>query len=243
MSVPNLAFTDAPGRVWRVGFQPDMWGWTPWQYATDAGLFDGRWDDQLGQFRSLYTSSSLLGCFLELLAKLQPTASLIAALDEVEDDDESIGRHHEGPHGAVGHTWFEGRLFGDADQTGRYCFITHSDSLAALKTGYHFERHGIALVDVDAALLKDARDREVTRSIAHWIYDLRNPDGTELVDGIEFRSRHGDEIHMWAVFERADDDQHSRCLSPVTQPMPVTPDTPEFVEALRRLGLSVDEVY
>lgn len=237
MSPVDLNVSGDPGRVWRVGFEPDMWAWTPWRYATDDGLFNGRWDDQLGQFRTLYTSDSLLGCFLELLAKLQPVGSVEAELDEFENDDGSVGRHPEGGSGEVGYSWLNGRVFGSADQDGRYCFITHSDSLAALKADYRFDRHGIALVDVDSALLKDARDRVLTRSIAHWVYDLRDQNRNELVDGIEFRSRHGDEIRVWAVFERSDDEQRSSHIEPVSEPQRVTPETGALVDAFRRLGL------
>ncbi len=236
MSPVELNVSGDPGRVWRVGFEPDIWAWTPWRYATDDGLFNGRWDDQLGQFRTLYTSDTLLGCFLEMLAKLQPSTALEAELDDFEDDG-SIAHHPEGGSGEVGHSWLNGRMYGDAEQTGRYCFITHSDSLAALKAHYRFDRHDIALVDVDSALLKDARDRVLTRSIAHWVYDLRGEDRTELVDGIEFRSRHGDEIRMWAVFERSDDEQRSSHIDPHSDPHRVTPETDELIEAFRRLGL------
>ena len=80
-SAPDLELTGDPGRVWRVGFAPDMWAWPPWEYATDAGLFNGRWDNQVGQFRTLYTSSTLLGCFLELLARLRADSVVV---DELE---------------------------------------------------------------------------------------------------------------------------------------------------------------
>lgn len=233
----DLNVSGDPGRVWRVGFEPDMWAWTPWRYATDDGLFNGRWDDQLGQFRTLYTSDSLRGCFLELLAKLQPSTTLEAELDDFEDDDGSVARHPEGESGEVGYSWLNGRVFGDANQNGRYCFITHSDSLAALKAGYRFDRHDIALVDVDSGLLKDAHDRILTRSIAHWVYDLRHQDRREFVDGIEFRSRHGDEIRMWAVFERSEDEQRSGHIEPVSEPQRVTPDTEQLVDAFRQLQL------
>ncbi|UAJ81757.1 RES family NAD+ phosphorylase (plasmid) [Leifsonia sp. ZF2019] len=242
MSPVALNVSGNPGRVWRVGFEPDMWAWTPWQFATDEGLFNGRWDDQLGQFRTLYTSDSLLGCFLELLSKLQPSSTVEAALDDFDDDDGSVGKHPEGGRGEVGLRWLEDRLFGDAEQYGRYCFITHSDSLAALKAGYRFDRHDIAPADVDSAMLKDARDRDLTRSIAHWIYDLRDADRNEFVDGIEFRSRHGDEIRMWAVFERADDAQGSRQIDPQGTPQRVAPDTVELLEAFDRLGLHWAEI-
>lgn len=217
--------------------QPDPWAWAPWQYATDSGLFDGRWDDQLGQFRTLYTADSLLGCFLELLARFRPSAVVIEGLDEVEDDDGTVRAFGEAAPGAVGFSWLDGRHYGAGVQTGRYCFITNSRTIASRQREYPFGRHGIALVDVDAPLLKDARDRVLTRSIARWLYDLRHDDRRELVDGVDVpvaaRGRHP----VWAVFERADDTQHSTHITPTGKPARVTDDTPALFEALARHGL------
>lgn len=209
---------------------------TPWAYATDSGLFNGRCDDQMGQFRTC-TSSSLLGCFLELLAPFLPSALLDAALDEIDGDDATVSLYPDAPRGSVGHRWPEDRRYGVADQDGRYCFITHSRSIAALQAGYPFARHALAPSDVDTALLKDARDRNLTRSIARWHYDVQAPEGGELVSGIEFRSRFGDEIAMWAVFERSRDELYSRHIRPATDPAPIPDDLPELVEAFERQGL------
>lgn len=229
--------TGDPGEVFHVGFAPDSWSWAPWRYATDSGLFDGRWDDQLGEFRTLYTADSLLGCFLELLAWFRPSAAVAAELAEVEDDDGSIGQHPEAPPGAVGYSWLNGREYGAAMQTGRYWAITHSRNMAALIAHFPLGRHGLSPRDVDTALLKDARDRDLTRSIARWLCDLG--DGRQpLVDGVEFSSRHGDEIRMWAVFERPDSPHRSVHLSPTAEPVQVQPDLPELVEVFGRFGLS-----
>jgi hypothetical protein len=135
----------------------------------------------------------------------------------------------------VGYPWLEGREYGSAYQTGRYCFITHSRSIAALTAHYPFGLHGLAAGDVDVALLKDARDRVLTRSIARWLYDLHD-EGT-VVDGVRFQSRHGDEIRVWAVFERAGDQVRSPLIQPSSEPVKVHPDLPELLEAFARFGL------
>lgn len=238
MSVPDLEMAGDPGTVWRVGFEPDPWAWTSWVYATDAGLFDGRWDDQRGVFRTLYTSASLLGCFLELLAKHRPDTIVQDALDQIDDPDNLAEDDHEALPGAIGYDWLDGRQFGCATQVGRYCFITHSRTVAAIDNAGLFAAHGIASRDVDAALLKKAGDRVLTRSIARWVYDLRDDERNELVDGVEFRSRLGDEICMWAAFERSPDEtrRHSSLITPQWN-APVTPETPELVDAFSRLGL------
>ncbi len=237
-SAPDLEISGDPGEVWRVGFGPDPWAWSPWQYATEPGnLFPGRWDDQLGQFRTLYTSDSLLGCFLEMLARFRPSQVVQSALDEVEDDDGSIGRYPEAPPGAIGYRWLENRLYGSAHQTGRYCAVTHSRSIAALIAHYPLGEHGLTPYDVDTALLKDAHDRNLTRSIARWLYDLHDH-GQALVDGVAFESRHGDELQMWAVFERPDSPRRRPALAPLMGPAQVAPELPELLEAFDRFGLS-----
>lgn len=53
--------------IHRVGYAPNPWAWTPWQYAED-GRFNGRWDDPDGNWRTLYVGASRLACYLEVLA-------------------------------------------------------------------------------------------------------------------------------------------------------------------------------
>ena len=56
----DVSVVTDPGTVWRVGYRPDPWTWTPWQYAAN-GRFNGRWDDPDGNYRTLYTGKTLLG--------------------------------------------------------------------------------------------------------------------------------------------------------------------------------------
>lgn len=177
-----------------------------------------------------------MGCFLELLARFRPSSTLLAELDQIADDDGSIGDHLEAPDGTVGYSWLDDRQYSSADQSGQYCFITHSRSIAALTSCYPFDLHGLASDDVDAALLKDARDRVLTRSIASWLYNLHDDEGA-VVDGVRFNSRHGDEIRVWAVFERADDPVRSPLIQPSSEPTSVHPDLPALKEAFARFDL------
>jgi hypothetical protein len=43
----QLTAAKASGRVWRVGFRPEPWTWSGWEWATD-GRLPGRWDDLHG---------------------------------------------------------------------------------------------------------------------------------------------------------------------------------------------------
>jgi hypothetical protein len=182
---------------------------------------------------TLYTSASLLGCFLELLAKHRPDTLVWDALADINDPNDIAAHDDETPPGAIGYDWLEGRQIGRADQVGRYCFVTHSRSVAAIDKAGLFAAHGIPSCDVDVALLKKVENRTLTRSIARWLYDLRGDDRNELVDGIEFRSRLGDEIRMWAAFERSPDgtSRHSNLITPEWS-APVTPDTPRTCRCL-----------
>ncbi len=238
----ELEISGDPGAVWRVGYAPNPWAWTPWVYANeDTRLFPGRWDDQQGQFRTIYTADSLLGCFLEMLAVERPQPKLTALLEEIEDDDGSIGRHPEAADGEVGYAWLDGRMYGRAMQRGRYCEVTHSTTVSTLALRYPLAVHGISPKDFDVSMLKTVKTRPLTRSIARWLYDLYDNDGPR-VDGVAFSSRHGDDMKMWAVFERPDDTGVSPLIAPTSDPVPVAPDLPELVEAFRLLGLRWREV-
>ena len=238
MNPPDLEIRSGTETVWRVGFEPDPWAWTPWSYATDSGLFDGRWDDQFGNFRTLYTAESLLACFVELLAKLRPDETLAAELDAIDDPD----RQHElypDAHGVLGHDWCSGRRWGQCTQTGRYCFITHSRSVAAVAANHVLDRLRIPPRDVDTTLLKSAARRTVTRTVASWLYGLVDEHRVPLVDGVTFLSRYGDELRMWAIFERTGGRRsRSDRVKPVGSHQPVTPELPALVEAMRRHGLT-----
>lgn len=232
----GLEVTDGTSRVWRVGFRPDPWAWTDWLYANDAGRFNGRWDDQSSEFRTLYTGESLLACLLEVLAHFRPDPATDAALDEIEDEEGEVELHPDASSGTVGYLWLEKRFGGSADQSGSYCFVTHTESISAIQAGFPFAKFKLKPVLLDASVLKDADQRDLTRSIARWIFDLRDDQQNDLVDGIEFRSRFGDEVRMWAVFERAADGETSAHLTD-QEVFALHPETPEVTEAFRLHGL------
>lgn len=102
-------------------------------------------------------------------------------------------------------SWLSDRLYPGGVQSGTYAEITHTQGISFLIHAGVFVRLRIAASDVDASLLKGPRQREVTRTVARYVFDLH--DATRLlsaVDGIVFQSRTGDEIRLWAVFERTD---------------------------------------
>lgn len=236
-SAVRLPVSGDPGEVWRVGYPPNPWEWTPWRYASDDGRFNGRWDDQNATFRTLYTSDSLMGCFLELLASARPNELAFTELAEIDDDDNATGDYPDPERGAIGIDWLADRLYAQGTQTGAYAEVTHAEALAYLVEAGIFDRLGLAPRDVDVSLLKDATQRDVTRSVARFLFDLR--DTTSLrpaVDGIAFRSRMGDDIRLWAVFERGEEPV-SEHLSPDRGSHHVTDDNVDLLRAFALLGL------
>ena len=239
MTPPALEITRDPGTVWRVGFAPDPWEWSDWRYAQDDGRFGGRWDDQLSQFRTIYTAESLYACLVELLAKLRPSPGVDELVLAIEDPDDQASLYPEYPAGTVDFSWFSRRRAGKAILSGRFCFVTHSQSVAVLRPHFSLADFGLSDIDFDAALLKDSEVRTLTRSVARWLYEQKDPeDNSDLIDGVEFRSRHGDDIHAWAVFERADDGAISPRFSDI-ELVELTPETQALQQALDLHGLAL----
>lgn len=77
--------------------------------------------------------------------------------------------------------------------------MTDSKSIAVLYAHFIGIAPSLSLADLDAAALKEARPRQLTQAIAAWIYET-----TEL-DGVTFASSHGDDLRLWAIFERPGD--------------------------------------
>jgi hypothetical protein len=78
--------------VYRVGYYPDPWDWTAWEHAKE-GRFDGRWDDPTGEWRSKYTGSCALACYLEVLATFRPDPDLEREMAEIVSDNEHEEEH------------------------------------------------------------------------------------------------------------------------------------------------------
>ncbi|MFV9459537.1 RES domain-containing protein [Rhodococcus sp. NM-2] len=224
--------------VYRVGFAPSPWEWTPWVYATD-GRFTGRWDDPDGVWRTLYVGASRLACYLEVLAYARPSAQVIADLDEIVVDDEDAAAFPTVEPGRVPRSWCVPRMAAHGALTGWFAVPGHPETLATLRVGFRSAaiRHG--LDDLDGAAIRDGRPRALTQAISKWINTLGGPDGYPIT-GVEFDSRHGDGLRLWAVYERPGDPVVSPHVTALDQ-MPVAPDDGDLAGAMRLLGLEWDD--
>lgn len=230
MEQNELAIIPAAGTVWRIGFRPEPWAWSGWEWATD-GRFPGRWDDLHGNFRTVYAGSSLRACLLEVLAGFRRDARLAIELDEIVEDDEDSVLYPTLAPGQVPREWLDARAATSAGLTGTYCAVTDSRSIAVLHPHFIGMALSLGLLDLDAAALKDARPRRLTQAIAAWIYER-----TDL-DGVTFASRHGDDLRLWAIFERPGDPHVSPKLTHA-RPEELHHDSDAIKDAFQTLGLA-----
>ncbi|HZI97807.1 MAG TPA: RES family NAD+ phosphorylase [Actinomycetales bacterium] len=220
-----------PGRVWRVGYRPDPWAWTPWHHVGSTGRFVGRWDDPRGSFRTVYAGRSMVVCLLEVLAPFRPDPLLDEDLATIAVDPEDAERYPTQQPGVVPISWLTPREASTASLSGDFCAVTDKESLPTLRAVFLRDALQYGLVDVDAGVLRLSAPRALTQAIAAWLYDLH--DGSrDLIDGVQFESRHGDELTLWAVFERGDDGDASALLTQ-TRSVPLHPDDPALIEAFR----------
>ncbi|MET1087121.1 MAG: RES domain-containing protein [Arthrobacter sp.] len=226
----QLTAAEAAGRVLRVGFRPEPWAWSGWEWATD-GRFPGRWDDLHGNFRTIYAGSSLLACRLEVLAHFRKDSRLSMELDEIVEDDEDNVLHPTTAPGQVPREWFEVRTAASAELSGRYCAVTASGSVAALYPHFIGLALSLGLADFDTAALKDDRPRRLPQAVASWLYEMTD------FDGVTFASRHGDDLQLWAIFERPGDPPITPNIHDVIGEEPLQHDSPEIGNAFRLLGL------
>lgn len=236
MERSRYALRAAPGEVWRVGRAPDPWSWTDWRYA-DRGRFPGRWDSPDGSYRTIYAGSTPQACLVELLAPFRPDPAVVDELAAIHEDEADASLHPTVAPGRLDDSWFRARRLGRAVLTGTYCDVTHSATIAALRSRFlaRARQHGLA--DLDAAALQDARPRELTQAIGRALYE-ETEGGRAVLDGIRFPSRHGRELELWAVFERASDGVRSGRLTEATaHPLPV--DHPAVVSAAALHGVRI----
>lgn len=204
--------TTTPGKVlWRVGRKPEPWAWIDWRWAGEQ-----RWDDFEHEFRTVYAAESPYTCFVEILAHYRPDPNLVADMAGIDVDPIDAAHYGTPPAGQIPRNWVDTRLVSSARVDGTFCDVTAAESIATLRPTFLLLATLFGLPDFDASTLKAAQPREITQRVASWLYE-HQPDGGDLIDGIFFRSRHGDEMSMWAIFERPGDVPWSKRVSIQTE--------------------------
>jgi hypothetical protein len=214
-----------PESVYRIGRAPDAWAWPDWRHAGD-GTFDNRYDDPQGQYRVLYASSQRMGAFLETLARFRPDPALLA--EPITGDPRDAG-YPARVAGLVPRAWAQGRRLGTARLTGPFCDIGHSASLALLRSSLANRLVHYGLEDLDAGDLRMRAPRRFTQELSRFVYEASR-DGERAFEGIRYRSRLGDEIDNWAIFEPAQLHEHVSEM--------IGPDDTDLLAVAERFGLT-----
>lgn len=127
--------------------------------------------------------------------------------------------------------WLSSREASTAILSGVCCEVTDTESVATLRTLFlpAAMRHGLA--DLDAGVLRLSAPRALTQQIAAWAYDVH--EGAQpLFDGVGSCSRHGDDLSLWAVFERPGGDAVSARPTDA-EAVELDPGHPDLGEAFR----------
>lgn len=222
----ELVSVQPDGLLYRLGRQPDPWAWPDWAYAGPDGTFGNRYDDPEASYRVLYASSQRMGAFLETLARFRPDLAVLAELEQIDGDDE--------PPAGVPRTWLDGRRIGEAALQGRFVDVGDARALATLRAALAASAIHYGLDEIDAGTIRLSAPRAFTQGVSRFVYDQRDDRGSFA--GIRYRSRLGDELVNWAVFEPAPD-----APSPflTTASAMIQADDADLVAALNLLGLAL----
>lgn len=196
---------------------PDAWEPPDWSRALPDGTFGNRFDDPESEYRVLYASSQEVGCFLETLARFRPDLETLAAVKAIEGDDDFT------PAGKVPPGWERNRAIGTA-RAERICAdICGGEWLTYLRRRLAPDCVRLGIKEFDASLMQSP-SRLITQLASRIVYELGYA-------GIYYRSRYGNNLENWALFEPF--------LLGDTASRAITRNYPALVEAARILGIEV----
>jgi len=207
-----------PEQIYRVARMPDAWAPPDWSRALRDGTFDNRFDDPESEYRVLYASSQPVGCFLETLARFRPDLATLAAVNEIEGEDDFT------PAGKVPPGWELNRAIGKARAEGNFADICGGEWLTYLRSKLASECVELGIKEFDASVMQSTK-RAITQQVSRIAYELGYA-------GIYYRSRYGHDVDNWALFEPF------RIRETSTQA--IARNHPALVEAAGILGIKVD---
>jgi hypothetical protein len=230
---PVLRTVAAGDPLFRVGRGPDVWMLASWIYAGPDGTFGNRYDDPAGEYRVLYAAGQRRGAFLETLARFRVDLQLVAEMDAIDGEDrddvfQTVQR------GVVPSEWLARRRIGTAMAASLWFVdIAHSESLAHLRECLAARLLHYGLNDLDAGDLRRRAPRALTQEISRFVFEHASAPSGEPVAGIAYRSRLGDELTNWAVFEGHQLDEI------VGVDAVIAADDPDLLAALETLSLTL----
>lgn len=222
----------ADGVLHRIGRDPDPWAWPDWSRAHADGTFGSRYDDPTGEYRVLYASPSRFGAYLEVLARFRADPAVERELAEIEVEPGQADL--DGPEpGRLPRSWLDGRAAGSAHSDRHFAAVGAARSLAFLRDRLADRALHHKIAELDAAAIRVSVPRAFTQEVSRLVFECATDQGDPQFAGISYRSRLGDEIENWAVFEPASGD------APLTEQRsePMDPDDPDLLAALELFGI------
>jgi hypothetical protein len=220
--------------IWRLGRFPDAWAWPDWAYAGPDGTFGSRYDDPRAGYRVLYASSERRGAFVEVLARFRPDPAVVRELEEIELEPEGEDDAGARP-GQLPRAWLGARVVGRAAAEGAFAAVGTSRSLAYLRDRLADRALHYGLDEIDGAAIRVHAPRAFTQEVSRLTFECADGSGDPQFAGIAYRSRLGDEVENWAIFESPGG---AGPLHDATSE-PVDPDDPELHAALALLGIEL----
>lgn len=212
--------------LWRVARGDDPLAPPP-ASPSEGASGSNRFDPLTVDAGVLYFGTDLEACFGETLARLRPSLSVLAV---VEEEWRMLGFMDAG---TVAADWRQRRsaVHVRLPAGARFLDVESAATHQFLRRELARRLSDLGLDDLDVAGVRGP-DRRVTRLIADWAY-LADDGGEPLYAGIRYESRIRSGWECWAVFDDEDLDIE------VLETLPVTPDMPALQEVARLFGLRV----
>jgi hypothetical protein len=221
------------GLLHRVGRLPDPWAWPDWSRANPNGTFGNRYDDPRGEYRVLYASSDRRGAYVEVLARYRADPTVERELDEIEVEPDQADL--DGPEpGRLPRSWLDHRAIGSARAGAQFAAVGSARSLAYLRDRLSDRALHYKIPDLDASAIRLSVPRAFTQEISRLVFDCATEASSQFA-GITYRSRLGDEIENWAIFEPATGDSPLNGQSSDS----IHPDDPDLHAALELHGIEL----
>jgi hypothetical protein len=187
-----------------------------WEYAREDGTFGNRFDDPTAnkgnppekRFRAIYCATQRLATFGETLARFRVSATVLAGLDEIEDEEsteEALAGAidpEDRTRGFVSADWRRKRRICHTmlDTATRYADIGDLDTMQYLRIALAPLAAEYKIGDVDLSALT-SHQRSFTQYCARHIYALTDGLGSSLCAGICYVSRLDSKWECWALFD------------------------------------------
>jgi hypothetical protein len=222
MTTCDLAEVTPSGEWYRVGRAPDPWAWPDWSFVQADGTFGGRWDDPDSTYRLIYASSRRVGAFLETMAWARPDPAVDLDIASIVDDAGPDTSHEMG---VIDRSWFEKRRLGRAQASGVFVAIGHSITLSRLRGAVAEDMRRSGIDQLDGSAIRRTAPRSLTQRISRLIFACRSADeSAPAYDGIQYLSKHGDDLECWTLFE-------GRGRLGAMESLAIELDDPDLIEA------------